>query len=65
MPEHVRKHIVGLRVARDEAMRKARNNAYYATATDISQPARQMWLDGARELVREARELNKQARLVR
>lgn len=65
MPEHTRKRIVALRIARDEAMRKARNSAYYATATDISQRARQMWQDGACELVREARELNKQVRLVK
>ena len=65
-PERVRKQIAALRMARDEAVRKARNCVFYATAPgDISERGRQMWLEGARELVREARELNKKVRLVK
>lgn len=65
-PERVRKRIAALRVARDEAIRRARNCVFYAAAPgDISERGRQMWLEGARELVREARELNRQVRLVK
>lgn len=65
-PERLRKQIAALRTARDEAIRRARNCVFYATAPgDISERGRQMWLEGARELVREARELNRQVRLVK
>lgn len=53
-----------LREARDEAMRKARNCAAYAhlAETDLG---RQRWREGACELAREARRLNRDLLAVR
>jgi hypothetical protein len=54
-----------MRGERDDRMRRARNSAFYAIANGITDGARQAWKKSARDMVREARELHRQALTVR
>ncbi len=47
--------------ARDEAMRKARNAAFYAGCKDITDQARKLWTEIVADHVQRAREFNRNA----